>query len=69
MQSAVAAGIPIVLLNSGVNQALGFGALMAIGQAESLAGEQAGRPARQGGRQTRHVRCPRTGQPLRRSRL
>lgn len=55
VQTAVKAGIPVVVVNSGVAQAKEFGALMAIGQDETLAGEQAGERLAKAG--AKHVIC------------
>lgn len=43
VQRAVAAGIPVVTINSGIDQFKEFGAITHIGQSESLAGAAAGK--------------------------
>ncbi|GAA1344998.1 sugar ABC transporter substrate-binding protein [Saccharothrix algeriensis] len=47
---AVAAGIPVVTINSGSEHSTAFGALAHIGQEEGIAGEQAGARLRAAGR-------------------
>jgi simple sugar transport system substrate-binding protein len=42
VEKAVAAGIPVITINSGLAESKEFGALTHIGQDETLAGEQAG---------------------------
>jgi len=46
IKSAVAAGIPVITINSGLEHSKEVGALMHIGQPESLAGEAAGKRAK-----------------------
>jgi simple sugar transport system substrate-binding protein len=43
IEKAVAAGIPVITINSGDSQSAAFGALTHVGQSESIAGENAGR--------------------------
>ncbi|MEU1957818.1 sugar ABC transporter substrate-binding protein [Nocardia sp. NPDC019304] len=43
VEKAVAAGIPVVTINSGESESAKFGAFAHVGQSESLAGEAAGR--------------------------
>lgn len=43
IEKAVAAGIPVVTINSGDAQSASYGALTHVGQSESIAGENAGR--------------------------
>lgn len=45
IESAVADGIPVITINSGLEASADLGALMHIGQPESLAGERAGERA------------------------
>jgi simple sugar transport system substrate-binding protein len=42
IQKAVAAGIPVITINSGEDQSAAYGALAHVGQNESIAGQQAG---------------------------
>ena len=42
IEKAVAAGIPVITINSGQDKSAGFGALAHVGQDESIAGEGAG---------------------------
>jgi len=42
IQNAVAAGIPVITINSGDTQSAAFGALAHVGQSEGIAGENAG---------------------------
>ena len=42
IKAAVAAGIPVITINSGLDQWQDFGAITHVGQSESLAGEAAG---------------------------
>jgi simple sugar transport system substrate-binding protein len=42
IKAAVAAGIPVVTINSGIDKWQGFGAITHVGQSETLAGEAAG---------------------------
>ena len=42
IQKAIAAGIPVITINSGLEQSKKFGALTHVGQSEELAGEGAG---------------------------
>jgi simple sugar transport system substrate-binding protein len=42
IKAAVAAGIPVVTINSGIDKWKGFGAITHVGQSETLAGEAAG---------------------------
>lgn len=46
IRAAVDAGIPVITINSGLDDSKGVGALMHIGQPESLAGEAAGERAK-----------------------
>ncbi|GAB4586965.1 sugar ABC transporter substrate-binding protein [Nocardia sp. IFM 10818] len=43
VEKAVAAGIPVVTINSGEGQSVAFGAIGHVGQSEKLAGEAAGK--------------------------
>ncbi|WP_159838622.1 sugar ABC transporter substrate-binding protein [Nocardia sp. CY41] len=43
VEKAVAAGIPVVTINSGESESVKFGAFVHVGQSESLAGRAAGR--------------------------
>ncbi|WP_084497702.1 sugar ABC transporter substrate-binding protein [Nocardia amamiensis] len=43
VEKAVAAGIPVVTINSGESESAKFGAFVHVGQSESLAGQAAGR--------------------------
>ena len=42
IKAAIAAGIPVVTINSGIDKWQGFGAITHVGQSETLAGEAAG---------------------------
>jgi len=42
VKAAVAAGIPVVTINSGLDESRAFGAITHVGQSEALAGEAAG---------------------------
>jgi simple sugar transport system substrate-binding protein len=42
VKAAVAAGVPVVTINSGVDQSAAFGAITHIGQTETIAGEAVG---------------------------
>ena len=42
IKAAIAAGIPVITINSGIDQWKEFGAITHVGQAETLAGEAAG---------------------------
>ncbi|MFT7835027.1 sugar ABC transporter substrate-binding protein [Saccharothrix sp. BKS2] len=50
VERAVAAGIPVITINSGSARSAGFGALAHVGQEEDVAGEQAGRRLREAGK-------------------
>ncbi|WP_323012791.1 sugar ABC transporter substrate-binding protein [Devosia sp.] len=49
IQAAVASGVPVITINSGADFSRSVGAIMHIGQPERLAGEAAGRRAREEG--------------------
>ncbi|NKC15549.1 MAG: substrate-binding domain-containing protein [Gammaproteobacteria bacterium] len=49
IKGAVAAGIPVVTINSGLESSNSLGALMHVGQPEKLAGAKAGERAKAGG--------------------
>jgi simple sugar transport system substrate-binding protein len=55
LRRAVAAGIPVITINSGQDEAAGAGALAHVGQDERIAGEAAGRRLREAG--ARKVIC------------
>ena len=46
VEAAVAAGIPVVTINSGGDRSAEFGAIGHVGQDETIAGQGAGRAAR-----------------------
>ena len=46
IKSAVAAGVPVVTINSGLEDSAALGALMHVGQPERLAGQKAGERAK-----------------------
>ncbi|WP_063019875.1 sugar ABC transporter substrate-binding protein [Nocardia niwae] len=50
VEKAVAAGIPVVTINSGESESAKFGAFVHVGQSESLAGQAAGRRLAEAGR-------------------
>ncbi len=50
LERAVAAGIPVVTINSGESESAKFGAFVHVGQSESLAGQAAGRRLAEAGR-------------------
>lgn len=49
VKAAVAAGIPVITINSGIDQFKDFGAITHVGQSESLAGEAAGEKLKEAG--------------------
>lgn len=49
IQAAVAAGVPVITMNSGLESSAKVGALMHVGQPERLAGEKAGERAKSEG--------------------
>jgi simple sugar transport system substrate-binding protein len=49
IQKAVAAGIPVITINSGQDRSTEFGALTHVGQSESVAGEAAGAKLKEAG--------------------
>ncbi|HXV25784.1 MAG TPA: sugar ABC transporter substrate-binding protein [Alphaproteobacteria bacterium] len=49
IKAATSSGIPVITINSGLEHAKALGALMHIGQPESLAGEAAGKRAKEEG--------------------
>ncbi len=49
IKGAVAAGIPVITINSGLESSASLGALMHVGQPERLAGEKAGQRAKSEG--------------------
>jgi simple sugar transport system substrate-binding protein len=49
VEKAVAAGIPVITMNSGLEQSKAFGALTHVGQSEELAGEAAGEKLKEAG--------------------
>ncbi len=55
IQKAVAAGIPVVTINSGQSQSASFGALVHVGQDEGVAGEGAGTKLKEAG--VTHLVC------------
>ena len=62
LAKAKAAGIPIITLNSGVDQFKALGAITHVGQTEGIAGEAAGAQAQGRGRQEGALRHPRAEQ-------
>ncbi|WP_433266328.1 sugar ABC transporter substrate-binding protein [Actinosynnema sp. CS-041913] len=50
VEKAVAAGIPVVTINSGSDQSASFGALAHVGQEEGVAGEEAGKKLKAAGK-------------------
>jgi len=46
IQAAVAAGVPVITMNSGLESSAALGALMHVGQPERLAGQSAGKRAK-----------------------
>ena len=54
IQKAVAAGIPVITINSGLDQSKAFGAITHVGQDEGIAGKAAGDQA-QGGRRKKMI--------------
>ncbi len=50
IEKAVAAGIPVITINSGGDKSASFGALAHVGQEESVAGEEAGRKLKAAGK-------------------
>lgn len=55
IQKAVAAGIPVITINSGADQSQAFGAIAHVGQDESVAGLQAGQKLKAAG--VTHLIC------------
>jgi simple sugar transport system substrate-binding protein len=55
VRNAVEAGIPVVTINSGLEQSKEFGAITHVGQSEELAGEAAGERLKAAG--VRHLIC------------
>ena len=49
VEKAVAAGIPVVTINSGLEQSKSFGAVTHVGQSEGIAGEAAGEKLKEAG--------------------
>ncbi len=49
VKAAVAAGVPVITINSGIDQFKDFGAITHVGQSESLAGEAAGEKLKESG--------------------
>jgi len=49
VKAAVAAGIPVVTINSGIDQSAAFGAITHIGQSETIAGEAVGKQLKTAG--------------------
>ncbi|WP_020573376.1 sugar ABC transporter substrate-binding protein [Actinopolymorpha alba] len=49
VERAVQAGIPVITINSGLEQSKAFGAITHVGQSEELAGEAAGEKLREAG--------------------
>ena len=58
IQRAVAAGIPVISINSGSDVSKGLGALLHIGQDEEVTGTHCWRKAEGNGRQEGHLRQP-----------
>ena len=46
IKAAVAAGVPVITMNSGLESSASLGALMHVGQPELLAGQKAGERAK-----------------------
>jgi simple sugar transport system substrate-binding protein len=55
IEKAVAAGIPVITINSGQDQSAAYGALTHVGQSESVAGEAAGTKLKDAG--VTHLLC------------
>ena len=49
IENAVSAGVPVITINSGIDQWQDFGAITHVGQSESIAGEEAGRQLKEAG--------------------
>ncbi|QNN53762.1 sugar ABC transporter substrate-binding protein [Nocardioides mesophilus] len=49
IKNAVQAGIPVITINSGIDQWKAFGAITHVGQSESIAGEAAGQQLKEAG--------------------
>ena len=49
IKAAVAAGVPVITMNSGLESSASLGALMHVGQPEKLAGQSAGKRAKSEG--------------------
>ena len=49
VKAAVASGIPVITINSGIDEYKAFGAITHVGQSESLAGEAAGEKLKEAG--------------------
>ncbi len=58
VKAAVAAGVPVITINSGIDQSKEFGAITHIGQSETVAGEAAGEKLKEAGADERHLRDP-----------
>ncbi len=58
VKKAVAAGIPVITINSGVDQSKDFGAITHIGQTETIAGEAVGERLKDEGLKNAHLRHP-----------
>ena len=49
IKAAIAAGIPVITINSGIDKWKEFGAITHVGQSETIAGEEAGRQLKEAG--------------------
>ena len=58
VKKAVAAGVPVITINSGVDKFKEFGAITHIGQTETIAGEAVGERLEDRGLDERHLRHP-----------
>ena len=67
IKAAVAAGVPVITINSGIDDWQDFGAITHVGQSETIAGEAAGEQLNEAGAHQRDLRHP-GGRQRRRSR-
>ena len=58
IKAAVAAGVPVITINSGIDQSAEFGAITHVGQSETIAGAAVGERAEGRGAHQGHLRDP-----------
>ncbi len=58
IKAAVAAGVPVITINSGIDQWQDFGAITHVGQSETIAGQAAGEQLNEAGVTNAHLRHP-----------